>query len=399
MTNQPDPLDNLPAGDGTPQDGLPSAPEPVELDFPLVSERSHEDLEAYGLNMVDDYRDFKQEVLSWLGSYGKHPEKVQGLAQSTLQSTHYKLEIVFRWLWEDEDAYTTEFTPDHADRFIRLLNRSDGMADSSVLHYGKAVQRLFKYQNHIHGTDYDWEPKPELSQATGDERDYLRRTAFKPLYQAALEYNSIKSYHSDMSSEERDRLKTFVSQRLGVPKSEVGPEQFKQANSWKEPSIIAVTLDTGLRPIEVGRATTEWVNLENNELNIPKDESTKNEAHWNCSIKGRTARVLERWLEERATYDKYSGRDELWLTKQGTTYSSKSCNYLLSRLVDDGDLPIPDHKDITWYAIRHGVATYWANHIGPHHAKEQLRHKSVTTTMKYLHSDTETRNDAAEQIW
>jgi integrase len=379
MTNQPDPLDNLPAGDGTPREGLPPAPETVEFDFPLVSGRSREDLEAYGLNMVDDYHDFKKEVLSWLATYGKHPEKGQGLAESTLQSTHYKLEIVFRWLWEDEDAYTTDFTPDHADRFIRLLNRSDSMADSSVLHYGKAVQRL--------------------SQAIGDERDYLRRTAFKPLYQAALEYNSIKSYHSDMSSKERDRLKIFVSQRLGVPKSEVGPEQFEQANSWKEPSIIAVSLDTGLRPIEVGRTKVSWVNLQDNELNIPKGESTKNTAHWNCSIKKRTSRVLERWLEERATLDKYDGRDELWLTKQGSTYSSKSCNYLLSRLVDEGDLPIPEHKDITWYSIRHGVATYWANHIGPHHAKEQLRHKSVTTTMKYLHSDAETRNDAAEQIW
>jgi len=95
---------------------LPPAPESVEFDFPLVSERSREDLEAYGLNMVEDYHDFKKEVLSWLATYGKNPEKGEGLAESTLQSTHYKLEIVFRWLWEDEDAYTTALTPDHADR-------------------------------------------------------------------------------------------------------------------------------------------------------------------------------------------------------------------------------------------------------------------------------------------
>ena len=130
MTNQPDPLDNLPAGDGTPREGLPPAPEPVEFDFPLVSERSREDLGAYGINIVDDYHDFKKEVLSWLATYGKHPEKGQGLAETTLQSTHHKLEIVFRWLWEDEDAYTTEFTPDHADRFIRLLNLSE-LSDSA----------------------------------------------------------------------------------------------------------------------------------------------------------------------------------------------------------------------------------------------------------------------------
>lgn len=79
--------------------------------------------------------------------------------------------------------------------------------------------------------------------------------------------------------------------------------------------MIAVTLDTGLRPIEVGRAKVSWVNLEDNELNIPEDESTKNEAHWNCAIKSRTAKALKRWLDERGSMDKYEGRDELWLTQ------------------------------------------------------------------------------------
>lgn len=42
--------------------------------------------------MVDDYHDFKYELLSWLAHYGKNPEKHEGLASSTLESTHYKLE-------------------------------------------------------------------------------------------------------------------------------------------------------------------------------------------------------------------------------------------------------------------------------------------------------------------
>ncbi|WP_193494212.1 hypothetical protein [Haloferax gibbonsii] len=177
------------------------------------------------------------------------------------------------------------------------------MIDSSVLHTAKAIKRFFKYSNHVRGTKYDWEPKPELSQANGDERDYLRRTAFEPLYQAALEYSSVKSYHNTrMTAEERERIKTYLSQRMSIPKDEVGPREFKQANSWKVPSMIAVTLDTGLRPIEVGRATVHWANLQNNELNIPKEESTKNNAHWNCTLKERTATIIERWLEERQTY-------------------------------------------------------------------------------------------------
>ena len=74
--------------------------------------------------------------------------------------------------------------------------------------------------------------------------------------------------------------------------------------------------------------------------------------------------------------DKYDGRDELWLTQKSSPYSSKSCNALLRRVIESGDVPIPEHKEISWYSIRHGVATYWANHVGPHHAKEQLRHRT-----------------------
>lgn len=392
-----DPLDNLVTEDATSDELLP-APGDFEFTYPLVSRRSKEDLEAFGLNMVDDYRDFKHELLSWLAAYGKNPEKREGLARTTLQSTHYKLETAFRWLWRYEGRYTTKFTPEHAEKFIRVLDQSEGMIDSTVLHHAKDIKRYFKYTNHIHGTDYDWNVDIDLSQSTGDERDYLRRTAFEPLYQAALQHSSVKSYHA-VSPEERDELKGVVAQRLQIPKEKVGPEEFKLANSWKYPSMIAVVLDTGLRPIEVGRAKVAWVNLEDNELNIPKEESTKNEAHWNCAIKGRTAKALQRWLEEREALEKYEGRDELWLTQKSASYSSKSCNALLQRIIESGDVPIPEHKDITWYSIRHGVATYWANHVGPHHAKEQLRHKSVNTTMKYLHSDAETRNSAVEQIW
>jgi integrase len=395
--NKTDPLDNL-GNDDALSTEIPPTPDNYEFGYPLVSKRSQEDLKEFGLNMADDYRDFKRELLSWLATHGKNPEKHEGLAETTLKSTHYKLETVFRWLWRYESQYTTRFTPEHADKFIRVLDQSDGMIDSTVLHHAKDIQRYFRFSNLVRGTDYEWEVDIELSQSNGDERDYLRRRAFEPLYQAALNHSSVKGYHS-VTPEERSELKSFVAQRLGIPKEKIGPDEFKQANSWKYPSMVAVTLDTGLRPIEVGRAKVSWVNLQDNELNIPKEESTKNEAHWNCAIKSRTAKTLNRWLDERASLEKYDGRDELWLTQKSAQYSSKSCNALLHRIIDKGNVPIPENRDVSWYSIRHGVATYWANHVGPHHAKEQLRHKSLNTTMKYLHSDAETRNSAVEQIW
>ena len=86
--NPTDPLDNLGGGDAMSGE-IPPAPEDYEFTYPLVSQRSEEDLGGFGMNMVDDYRDFKHELLSWLAHYGKHPEKREGLADSTLESTHY----------------------------------------------------------------------------------------------------------------------------------------------------------------------------------------------------------------------------------------------------------------------------------------------------------------------
>jgi hypothetical protein len=133
------------------------------------------------------------------------------------------------------------------------------------------------------------------------------------------------------------------------------------------------------------------------DLLTAKERAAKHDIYRNCTFVAYTAMVLERELADRDSYKKYDDRDEFWLTKRSTRYSSKSYNYILTRLIEEGDVPIPEHKDISRYSIRHGVTTYWANHVGPHHAKEQLRHKSMTSTMKYLHSDAETRGKAVEK--
>ena len=84
--NRADPLDNLGSGDAVSAE-IPPAPEDYEFEYPLVSERSKRDLQEFGLNMVDDYRDFKHELLSWLANYGKNPEKHEGLARLTPEPT------------------------------------------------------------------------------------------------------------------------------------------------------------------------------------------------------------------------------------------------------------------------------------------------------------------------
>ena len=88
--NKADPLENL-GNDASLNTEISPAPDNYEFGYPLVSKRSEEDLKKFGLNMVEDYRDFKRELLSLLATYGKNPEKHEGLAETTLESTHYKI--------------------------------------------------------------------------------------------------------------------------------------------------------------------------------------------------------------------------------------------------------------------------------------------------------------------
>ncbi|WP_049940837.1 MULTISPECIES: hypothetical protein [Halomicrobium] len=83
------------------------------------------------------------------------------------------------------------------------------------------------------------------------------------------------------------------------------PEDWDKANSWKIPILVSVSLDAALRPIEVERARTGWVDIENAVLRIPKEDSSKNTDHWIVGLQDRTAEILERWLEQRKTEPKY----------------------------------------------------------------------------------------------
>lgn len=91
---------------------------------------------------------------------------------------------------------------------------------------------------------------------------YFKKYELGRLYEASLEISGFRSYNNkSLTSIERERLAHHLASRKGVDVNEIGPEDFKEAGSWKYPSIIAVCCDTGLRPIEVKRSNTEWINL------------------------------------------------------------------------------------------------------------------------------------------
>ncbi|MFB6360951.1 MAG: tyrosine-type recombinase/integrase, partial [Halobacteriales archaeon] len=260
----------------------------------------------------------------------------------------------------------------------------------------KAIKMLFKWRAHRRGDDR-WEPEITFSEDSSTQpRDFLTREERKKIREAALEYGSIPGY-SNLTPTQRDRWRAYLAQRFEKPKSAVEPADWDRANGWKFPSLVWSSLDAGLRPIEVGRAKPEWVDVANGVLRIPKRDSSKNHDNWVLGLQERTADALERWLQQREAIAQYDDSDALWLTRQANPYGSSTLRRVLHRCCEIAGIPI-ENRQMSWYSIRHSVGTYMTREEDLAAAQAQLRHKSAETTMKYDQTPVETRQSALERM-
>ena len=80
--------------------------------YPVVTEAS----ESY-LNQRQplDYRSEREGCLQWLLTYRKNPAEVKGYAPGTVKPRCYRMDRLYRYVWEEEGAYTVNLTHDHAD--------------------------------------------------------------------------------------------------------------------------------------------------------------------------------------------------------------------------------------------------------------------------------------------
>lgn len=343
-----------------------------------------------------DYRSQRIDCLEWLLRFGKDPKQVEGYAFETVRARANRMDMFYRWVWDQEDRYVADVTHDHADAYMKHQAYRD-TSNVDKANHQKAVKMLFKWREHEHGLK-PWEPSITFSTAdsASQPRDFFTLDERRQLRDAALEYGSIPGYN-DLSPDERDQWRAYLAQRFEKPKEDITPKDWERANGWKIPSLVATSLDAGLRPIEVERAQTYWVDVENEVLRVPKEESSKNRENWLVSLQSRTAEMLSRWLSERETYSAYEGTDTLWLTREGNPYGSRSLGYLLDRLCEDAKIDTSNRK-LSWYAIRHSVGTYMTREEGLAAAQAQLRHKSEVTTMKYDQVPVEDRRDALDRM-
>lgn len=372
----------------------PGKEQSEEFDFSIISRPTEKALTEYHARAKSDYEQWKKSFLIWLRVEGKKPDRLEGFSESVVRQSSMKADQLMRWNWE-ENGYTTEITPEDADRIMKELGRHSDYGDSALTSFISTFKRIFKYKNREKGQNFEW----ECNYATGGDevtnRDYIKPDEFGSLYEAALGYGTVRHY-ANCTPEERDRIKAHLAQRFEKPKDDVTPDDFDRANSFKIPSLIAVTLDCGLRPIEITRMTTDMVFPDKGRLRISKENSSKNKENWEPALSNKGSRTLGKWLEERATYEKYDESDAVWLTRAGNPYSSGPLNDVFRDLIEKAGID-PAGRDLTWYSIRHGVATAWANQEDIQDAQEQLRHKNPQTTIGYSHSSTKSRQTQANE--
>jgi integrase len=346
---------------------------------------------------LTDYREYKEKLLQWLARVGKNPSQREGYADGTVRNVTYHIDRYYRWKWDRDDSYTIGISPTDADDYLEVLVMSEkDYSDSHVHTAQKCLKRVFKYWNKERGQDVEWESEYSFSINQHAPKDFLTPEERQAIREASLDYGSIPAY-STVTGAERDRWRAYLAQRFEKPKQHVTEEDWKRANGWKFPSLVGVSLDAGLRPVEVERARTYWVDTQNQVLRIPKEESSKNEGNWTVALSDRTTSCLERWLDERDQYEKYTDSDALWLTKYGNPYGSGSLRGLLLNLCETAGIN-HENRRMSWYTIRHSVGTYMTREEDLAAAQAQLRHNSARTTMKYDQTPVEDRRNALDKM-
>ncbi|WP_338738566.1 site-specific integrase [Haloplanus salilacus] len=366
----------------------------VEITFPLVPKAASRMLDS---KQEFDYRERREEFAKWLLLEGKDTRDIEGYSQATAKRTMYRVSYFERAVWEKADEYVPVMTIEHANQYIEGLAYSD-KSQSHKHHTLHALKRYFKWRHHEFG-EPEWEPDRAFTVSNSQKpQDFFKEDERRKLRQTALEYGTIPSYKTVQTDEERrERLKPLVAEYHEKNVDDVGTDDWADIPSWKVTSLVWTSLDAGLRPVEVGNARTEWVDSDNAVLRIPKDESAKNEANWEVSLRRKTAKALTRWIQEREHYPEYDDTDALWLTQKKKPYDSKQLGRLLRKLCDIAGIDTT-RRDVSWYSIRHSVGTYMTREEDLAATQAQLRHLRPETTMKYDAAPVSDRRDALDRM-
>ncbi|MFB6080799.1 MAG: tyrosine-type recombinase/integrase, partial [Haloferacaceae archaeon] len=347
----------------------------------------------------------RSEFAGWMLRKGKEPDKGIGLSQTTAQNYLDRFDQIQRvihrkvglenppYLIQDEAELIVQWFVD--DEWVK--QNGEERSESDKRKHVNTLEKYFEFREDKHGID-GWKSPTRFNQSSYRSPDKLSlRQRFK-LRAAALEYGSLPSY-SDVTPSQRDKIKSYLAQKLGKSKSDITPEEWeRESNGLKEASLIWTTLDTGLTPLEIERATTRWPSFDNDSLKVPTEQASKHREKNKLALMEVTADLLRDWMEERAHREKYEDTDALWLNRQGNRYESGPLNNLLRNLCEHAGIDITNRR-ICWYSIRHSLGEYIETAGDLLHARDQLRHETIESTRRYSGTTLEQRQDALKEIY
>jgi site-specific recombinase XerD len=357
--------------------------------LPITTEN---DARVLNDKQLETWKITRKGFAQWLIERGKKPTSLIGYSKYTAKDTLYRTDHFARFAWKQTE-FKTKLTHDEADEYMKEILLDEDRSAAHAEGTEKAIKRYFRYRSSLNEQITEWECKFDIPNGR-DKRninDVFSEEEIQRIYSASLEYNNIPDY-DNLSPEQREKWRVYISMSLGKPKSEVVPDDWEKVDNWKIPSLVKVSIDAAFRPIEVERSKMQWVDLDNNQLVIPAEDSSKNRETWRVGLGEMATRALENWIEQRETMEKYDGEDAIWLTREGNPYSSSSLRHLILRLCDKAGINT-EHRSVSWYSIRHATGSFFAKKGTIVDAQEQLRHTSKETTKKYVHSSSEERSE------
>lgn len=346
------------------------------------------------------------EFHEWMRTKGKNPARRKPLSPSQSNNYHARVDQVFRFVIDRIDpSDETELTHEQADLIIKWLDRDeirqrngDPYSETSKRKFADALRKYFTWRYDQRGDGERWRPRIKFTDGEHEHADKLNFEERWRVLREAREYGSLPSYY-ETSETEREKLNSLIAQRLGKPKEAVTRKDWERADtSDKIGSLVAVGLETGIIPVEVGRARTSWYDQSRNLLKIPKEDAGKDRPTSELPLTAEAGELLSKWLQERRHYEEYDGTDLIWLNRAGNPYNSKNLCYLIRRLCEEAGIEHENRK-IVWYSLRHNLGQSIEETEDLSQASDQLRHEHIETTKKtYGRSTVESRRHTLEKV-
>lgn len=225
-----------------------------------------------------NYKEHRVRFLSWLLNVGKDPERATGYSGYTVYSTAYRTAQFDKWRWDKFGGYTWPPTEDEASAFVEWLAHDYEYSETAKGKLQEGVKRYNKWLRHDKGSD-KWEYEYTFNSSGGNHQpqDFLTQEERGQIRQAVLRIGEVPSPGS-VQGREREGWLTHLGHLLNKPRAAIDDDDWERVEGWKDPSLVCTSLDTGLRPAEVQKAVTRWVDVQNGVLRIPKEDSTKNVA-------------------------------------------------------------------------------------------------------------------------